>query len=68
MTGVPKSMTTTETGALAEPPVSRFTVEREISRGHLTAEKVGGRWLIDEDEARRWASAFRRYSGLKNPG
>jgi excisionase family DNA binding protein len=53
-------LTTTETAAKAN--VSRYTVEREIRRGNLTAGKVGNRWAIDDAEAERWAAQFRRYA------
>jgi hypothetical protein len=44
---------------------TRHTVEREIGRGNLKAEKVGGRWVIDPAEAERWAVQFRPYSALR---
>lgn len=53
-------LTTTEVAALAN--TSRFTVEREIHRGNLTAEKVGNRWGITEAEAERWAAQYRPYA------
>ena len=46
---------------MTEPPTTRFTVEREIRRGNLTAEKAGGRWLIEPGEAERWAKGFVAY-------
>jgi excisionase family DNA binding protein len=49
-------LSTSEAAALAG--TTRFTVEREIRRGNLEAEKVSGRWLITEDEARRWAAGY----------
>jgi excisionase family DNA binding protein len=61
-------LTTSEVAALAEPPVTRFTVEREIRRGNLTAEKAGGRWLIERDEAERWAQSFIAYRAQRRPG
>ena len=42
--------------------VSRYTVEREIGRGNLTAEKVGTQWVIEEAEADRWAAQYRPYA------
>jgi excisionase family DNA binding protein len=53
-------ITTTEAAALAN--VSRYTVEREIARGNLTAEKVGAHWVIGEAEADRWAAQYRPYA------
>lgn len=44
---------------------TRHTVEREIKRGNLTAEMIGGRWLIESSEAQRWAVQFRPYSSLR---
>jgi len=44
---------------------TRHTVEREIGRGNLKAEMVGGRWVIDPAEAERWAAQFRPYSALR---
>jgi predicted GIY-YIG superfamily endonuclease len=41
---------------------SRFTVEREIKRGNLTAEKKAGRWLIQDAEADRWIAQYRPYA------
>jgi excisionase family DNA binding protein len=52
--------TTTEVAAMAK--TSRFTVEREVHRGNLTAEKVGNRWAIAEAEAERWAAEYRPYA------
>jgi hypothetical protein len=48
--------------------VTRFTVEREIRRGNLTAEKVSGRWLIAEAEAERWAAGFVPYREQRERG
>jgi excisionase family DNA binding protein len=56
-------LTTTEAGALAK--TTRWTVEREIHRGNLAAGKVGGRWVIQDDEAERWAAQFRPHQGLR---
>jgi hypothetical protein len=53
-------MTTLEVATMAK--TSRFTVEREIERGNLKAEKIAGRWIIDEAEAARWASQYRPYA------
>lgn len=55
-------LTTTEAARLTDPPVSRFTVEREIARGNLEAAKHGGRWFITEAEARRWSAAYRPFA------
>jgi len=40
---------------------SRHTVEREIRRGNLSAQRVGRHWAINPWEARRWAAQFRPY-------
>lgn len=53
-------LTTTEVAAKAN--TSRYTVDREIHRGHLAAEKVGNRWAIGEAEAARWAAEYRPYA------
>jgi predicted GIY-YIG superfamily endonuclease len=53
-------LTTTEVGA--KVGASRYTVEREIHRGNLTAEQFSGRWVIAVAEADRWAATFRRYA------
>jgi excisionase family DNA binding protein len=53
-------LTTTQVAAKAN--VSRYTVEREIHRENLKAEKIGNRWAVDEAEADRWAATFRRYA------
>ena len=47
---------------------SRFTVEREIHRGNLAAEKVGNRWAITETEAERWAAGYRPYAEQRDRG
>lgn len=44
---------------------TRYTVEREIKRGSLKAEKVGRTWVIQQDEADRWAAEFRPYAALR---
>jgi hypothetical protein len=51
-------LSTAETAAMTTPPTTRYTVEREIRRGNLAAEKTGGRWLIEPSEAERWAAGF----------
>lgn len=56
-------LTTTEVAALAS--TTRYTVEREIQRGNLEAEKVGRQWAITPDEAKRWAAQFKPYAGLR---
>ncbi len=40
------------------------TVKREIERGNLHAEKVGGVWVIQTDDAKKWAAQFKPYAGL----
>lgn len=57
-------LSTTEVAAKAG--VSRPTVDREISRGNLTAQKVANRWVIDEAEADRWAAQYRPYAEQRN--
>ena len=52
---------------MTKPPTSRFTVEREIKRGNLAAEKAGGRWLIEPGEAERWAKGFVRWAQQHAP-
>jgi excisionase family DNA binding protein len=49
-------LTTTQVAAMGK--TSRFTVEREIARGNLAAQKVGRTWAIQPDEAERWAAQF----------
>ena len=56
-------LTTSEVAALAG--VSRHTVEREIRRGHLSAEKISRLWVIDPAEAQRWAESFQPYRTLR---
>lgn len=58
---MPRSLTATEVAAMPDDPVTRFTVEREIRRGNLAAEKAGGRWMIDQAEAERWAASYVPY-------
>jgi hypothetical protein len=67
MIAMARMLTTTEVGKMADPPVSRFTVEREIHRENLDAEKVGGRWLVEHDEAKRWAAEFMRWRTQRGP-
>ena len=57
-------LTTTELAAKAN--TTRHTVEREIKRGNLAAEKFGGVWLIVDAEAERWAAQFQPYAGLRS--
>jgi excisionase family DNA binding protein len=48
---------------------STDTVKREIKRGNLAAEKVGGVWVIQGADAEKWAAQFKPYAGLyKQPG
>jgi excisionase family DNA binding protein len=56
-------LTTTEVAAKAG--TTRHTVEREIRRGNLKAEKAGRQWVIDPAEADRWAAQFRPYASLR---
>jgi hypothetical protein len=58
---MPRNLSTADTGRLTSPPVTRHTVEREIDRGNLQAEKTAGQWIIAEDEAKRWAASFVKY-------
>ena len=57
-------MTTTQLAAKAG--TSRYTVEREIRRGNLTAQKAGRWWVIEEAEADRWAAQFKPYATQRN--
>jgi hypothetical protein len=57
---------TTDVAAMAS--TSRHTVEREIRRGNLTAVKKHGRWLIDDDEAKRWAAGYQPYAAQRQRG
>jgi excisionase family DNA binding protein len=59
-------LTTTEVAVMAK--TTRHTVEREIRRGNLKAEKVGRQWVIEPGEAQRWAEGFRPYSALRRKG
>lgn len=56
-------LNTTQTAALAR--TSPHTVKREIARGNLRAEKIGGVWVVDPAEAGRWAAQFQPYAGLR---
>ena len=58
-------LSTTEVAKLAG--TARSTVEREIHRGNLTAEKAGRVWVVADDEAQRWAGAFQAYASLREP-
>ena len=51
--------------AAAKANTTRHTVEREIKRGNLKGEKLGGVWVIEDTEAERWAAQFRPYAGLR---
>jgi predicted site-specific integrase-resolvase len=53
-------LTTTQLAEKAK--ISRYTVEREIRRGNLKAEKLSGRWIVADDEAERWAAQFKTYA------
>lgn len=46
---------------------TRHTVEREIARGNLAAEKIGRTWVIEQAEADRWAAQFQPYASLRRP-
>ena len=56
-------LTTTQVAALAG--TTRHTVEREIKRGNLAAERIGRQWAVLEHDAERWADAFTPYRGLR---
>jgi excisionase family DNA binding protein len=58
-------LSTTQAAAMAK--TTRHTVEREIRRGNLKAEKVGRQWVIKPTEAERWAAQFCPYSALRKP-
>lgn len=64
MIGMP-SLSPKQVAALRK--VSLDTVEREIHRGNLPAVKVAGRWQIEPADADKWAAAFERYAGLRQP-
>ena len=63
---MPGMLSTTQVAQLAG--TTRFTVEREIKRGNLAADKVGRTWIIDPAEAERWARSFTPYAGNRKPG
>lgn len=46
---------------------TRHTVEREIRRGNLQAEKIGRTWVIEQAEAERWLTQFQPYASLRKP-
>lgn len=56
-------LSTADVAAMAH--TSQDTVEREIERGNLEADKVGRTWVIEAAEAGRWAAQFRPYAGLR---
>ena len=56
-------LTTTEVAA--KVGTTRYTVEREIRRGNLKAERLGRQWAVAEDEAERWGAQFQPYAGLR---
>ena len=56
-------LSTADVAAMAN--TSQDTVEREIDRGNLAADKVGRTWVIEAAEAERWAAQFRPYAGLR---
>jgi excisionase family DNA binding protein len=58
-------LTTTQVATLAN--TTRYTVEREIERGNLAAQKIGRQWAITPDEAQRWATQFKPYASLRKP-
>jgi hypothetical protein len=58
-------LSTAQVAALTSPPTTRFTVEREIRRGNLVAEKIGRTWVVEQAEAERWAASFRPYAGVR---
>jgi excisionase family DNA binding protein len=58
-------LTTIQAAELAN--TTAHTVKREIHRGNLRAEKVGGNWIIDSAEAERWAAQFKPHAGLRGP-
>jgi hypothetical protein len=58
-------LSTAQVAALTSPPTTRFTVEREIRRGNLAAEKIGRTWVVAQAEADRWAAQYRPYAGLR---
>lgn len=56
-------LTTTAVAAMAR--TTRWTVEREIHRGNLHAERAGRQWVIEPGEAERWAAQFKPHAGLR---
>ena len=56
-------LTTTQVAALAG--TTRHTVEREIKRGNLAADRIGRQWAVGEHEAARWAQAFIPYAAQR---
>jgi excisionase family DNA binding protein len=58
-------LSTTQVADLAK--TTRSTVEREIHRGNLTAEKAGRVWVVQDGEAQRWAAEFEPYASLRVP-
>jgi excisionase family DNA binding protein len=58
-------LSTAQVAALTSPPTTRHTVEREIHRGNLAAEKIGRTWVVAQAEADRWAAQYTPYAGLR---
>jgi excisionase family DNA binding protein len=56
-------LTTSEVATLVG--ISRHTVEREIKRGNLSAQKISRLWVIEPAEAQRWAESFQPYRTLR---
>jgi excisionase family DNA binding protein len=56
-------LSTAQVAALAD--TTRHTVEREIHRGNLRAEKIGRTWVVEQAEADRWAAQYTPYAGLR---
>ena len=56
-------LSTSEVAKLAG--TTRHTVEREIHRNNLRAEKAGRVWVVAEAEAERWATQFQPYASLR---
>lgn len=59
-------LTTSQVAAKAG--TTRYTVEREIKRGHLQAQRLGRQWAINEADADQWAAQFQPYAGLRKDG
>lgn len=55
-----RHLSTAEAGRLAN--TGRCTVDREIARGNLHAEKIGKTWVIEQAEAERWAAQFQPWA------